>query len=297
MSRSWSQAEVEATVADYRAMLRAELSQEEFSKTEHRRNLIRLLDDRSEGSVERKHQNISAILIELGLPWIDGYKPLGNYQDLLFQVVEQQFEQDRILLELIRRDAQTGSQKRRDCRRRCLGRSHCSDPPRCREGGRCLRGLHWRRSRGCSARLGRAGTHPPASRCRSQLAGAARRNEGEAGRMAAPVPRLCRAIFRTSTCDRRDSRAAGLVRPGVPVIQMARWRLGRAPSRLRVPPRPRCGNPLWFAAPCALGPGFHPDRALILTWRMRPRSGRRTARALSAGSLAGSETLVSSKAS
>jgi hypothetical protein len=36
---------------------------------------------RSKGVVERKHQNMSAILIELGLPHIEGYKPLGNYAD------------------------------------------------------------------------------------------------------------------------------------------------------------------------------------------------------------------------
>jgi hypothetical protein len=88
-------------------MLRAELGGEEFSKAEHRRGLLKLLDDRSPGPVERKHQNISAILIELGMAWIDGYKPLGNYQDLLFQVVEQQVGQDQILLALMRKDAES----------------------------------------------------------------------------------------------------------------------------------------------------------------------------------------------
>ena len=41
------------------------------------------------GSVERKHQNISAVLIEAGYPYINGYKPLGNYQDLLQAVVRE----------------------------------------------------------------------------------------------------------------------------------------------------------------------------------------------------------------
>jgi hypothetical protein len=49
----------------------------------------KLLSDRTEGAFERKHQNISAILIEMGLPYIDGYKPLENYQELLRQVVEE----------------------------------------------------------------------------------------------------------------------------------------------------------------------------------------------------------------
>lgn len=43
--------------------------------------------NRSPGSIERKHENISAVLQELGLPWIKGYKPLGNFQDNLAAAV------------------------------------------------------------------------------------------------------------------------------------------------------------------------------------------------------------------
>lgn len=106
MAASWSRAEVEATVADHRAMLALELSDQPFNKREHNRNLQKLLNDRSAGSVERKHQNISAVLIELGYPWIDGYKPLGNYQELLLEVVKAQVEGDSILLAFIRKDAE-----------------------------------------------------------------------------------------------------------------------------------------------------------------------------------------------
>lgn len=87
MSESWSREEVEATVADYFHMLTLELAGQQYNKTEHRRSLIRSLNDRSEGAIERKHQNISAILIEIGCPYIAGYKPLGNYQSLLYEVV------------------------------------------------------------------------------------------------------------------------------------------------------------------------------------------------------------------
>ena len=87
MSGAWSHEEVEATVADYLHMLTMELAGQQYNKTDHRRKLIRLLKNRSEGAVERKHQNISAILIELGCPYISGYKPLSNYQDLLYKVV------------------------------------------------------------------------------------------------------------------------------------------------------------------------------------------------------------------
>ena len=106
MAGSWSRAEVEATVADYRAMLALELSDQPFNKREHNRNLQKLLNERTAGSIERKHQNISAVLIELGYPWIDGYKPLGNYQELLLEVVKAQVEGDSVLLALIGKDAE-----------------------------------------------------------------------------------------------------------------------------------------------------------------------------------------------
>lgn len=69
-------------------MLRAELSGEPVNKTEHRRRLARELGGRSDGSIEFKHANISAVLLNVGdLPYIDGYKPRGNYQQLLERVV------------------------------------------------------------------------------------------------------------------------------------------------------------------------------------------------------------------
>lgn len=83
----WSREEVEATVADYFSMLTLELAAQTYSKTEHRRNLALKLNGRSDSAIERKHQNITAILLELDHPPIIGYKPLTNYQRLLFDVV------------------------------------------------------------------------------------------------------------------------------------------------------------------------------------------------------------------
>ena len=80
MANNWSDSEVEAAVEDYFNMLRAELTGQKYNKTEHRRNLMEQLNNRSDGSVELKHQNISAVLIEMGIPYIDGYKPRFNYQ-------------------------------------------------------------------------------------------------------------------------------------------------------------------------------------------------------------------------
>jgi hypothetical protein len=83
MSDSWSNIEVELIVADYFNMLSAELRGDPYSKAEHRRALLPLLANRSDGSVEFKHQNISAVLAILGQPYIKGYLPRANYQHIL----------------------------------------------------------------------------------------------------------------------------------------------------------------------------------------------------------------------
>jgi hypothetical protein len=101
MAEAWDREEVEATVADYFHMLQKELRGEVYNKTEHRRGLSLLLGGRSDGAIERKHQNISAILIELGFPYINGYKPLGNYQQLLFEVVSDRLKNNQGLIKLV----------------------------------------------------------------------------------------------------------------------------------------------------------------------------------------------------
>lgn len=83
----WSLEEIEATVDDYLEMLKQELRGQSYNKAEHNRQLQTLLNRRNRGAVENKHQNISAILQELGKRWIEGYKPLGNYQALLREVI------------------------------------------------------------------------------------------------------------------------------------------------------------------------------------------------------------------
>lgn len=105
MPADWSKAEVEATVADYLGMLEKELAGVSYSKTAHRRHLVGLLDGRSEQSVEFKHANISAVLIELGFPYIAGYKPRSNYQGLLHDVVSERLSSSRRLLDIAAADA------------------------------------------------------------------------------------------------------------------------------------------------------------------------------------------------
>ncbi|MFN8521235.1 MAG: DUF3883 domain-containing protein [Chloroflexota bacterium] len=81
--KAWNRWEIDAAVAAYLDMLQSERRGELYVKADVVRELAHLLPARSKGSVERKFQNISAILDEIGLPWIDGYKPLSNYQDEL----------------------------------------------------------------------------------------------------------------------------------------------------------------------------------------------------------------------
>ena len=83
MSNGWSNIEVELIVADYFTMLSNELKGENYSKATHRRAILPLLTNRSDGSVEFKHQNISAVLVNFGQPYIRGYLPRFNYQKIL----------------------------------------------------------------------------------------------------------------------------------------------------------------------------------------------------------------------
>jgi len=99
VAEDWSQEEVVATVADYFVMLEHELRGEPYSKRDHNRRLRVLLSGRSAGAIEFKHQNISAILIEQGFPYIDGYKPRANYQERLRSEVIAQLVADTPMIE------------------------------------------------------------------------------------------------------------------------------------------------------------------------------------------------------
>ena len=83
----WTDAENDLIVADYFAMLKKDVAGLAYKKTEPRRALLPLLNGRSEGSIEFKHQNISAVLKALGEDWIPGYKPAFNFQMSLVDAV------------------------------------------------------------------------------------------------------------------------------------------------------------------------------------------------------------------
>lgn len=68
---NWQDDELDAIVADYFAMLAADLSGQPYIKSKHSAALMAQIG-RTHRSVEFKHQNISAVLDVLGMPWIPG---------------------------------------------------------------------------------------------------------------------------------------------------------------------------------------------------------------------------------
>ena len=88
IGEDWTLEEVNATVASYFEMLLLEAREEKYSKAERNARLRPKLKGRSKASVELKHQNISAVLHSMDLPFIGGYKPRGNSQLLLRKAVQ-----------------------------------------------------------------------------------------------------------------------------------------------------------------------------------------------------------------
>lgn len=104
-SKDWSRHEVTVIVDDYLAMLTSELAGTPYNKTAHRRSLLPLLNGRSEQSIEFKHANISAALLDAGFPYISGYKPRSNYQALLLEILGERLSTAEQLQEVAAADA------------------------------------------------------------------------------------------------------------------------------------------------------------------------------------------------
>lgn len=83
---AWSVPELDALIDSYLIMLRSEIAGEEYNK---RRSNIQLQDriNRTHASIEFKLCNLSAVLHEQGMPYIQGYKPRAHYQFALFEQV------------------------------------------------------------------------------------------------------------------------------------------------------------------------------------------------------------------
>lgn len=82
----WTDEQNDAIVADYFAMLADDEAGRSYNKAEHNRCLAEVIG-RPRGSIEYKHQNISAVLKGLGEDWIPGYKPAFNFQGALVDAV------------------------------------------------------------------------------------------------------------------------------------------------------------------------------------------------------------------
>lgn len=94
-SGDWTETENIAIVDDYLEMLSLECAGKPYNKTQYRKALIEALGGaRSGRSVEWKHRNISAVMLELGLPYVRGYKPLPNVQNALRTEVRRRLETD-----------------------------------------------------------------------------------------------------------------------------------------------------------------------------------------------------------
>lgn len=87
VGKPWREDELDAIVADYFEMLSEDLAGRPYVKSRHSAALMARIG-RTHRSVEFKHQNISAVLDELGLPWIPGYIPKRNYQNAIFDAID-----------------------------------------------------------------------------------------------------------------------------------------------------------------------------------------------------------------
>ena len=90
----WTDREIDLIVADYFAMLNSELHAQVYVKADNNRNMQQQTG-RQRGAIEYKHQNISAVLSQLGFPWISGYKPAWNFQASLITGIERYLENSR----------------------------------------------------------------------------------------------------------------------------------------------------------------------------------------------------------
>lgn len=85
----WSTAELDACVHAYRQLWVAQEAGRVMNKSALRREVVqRAMPNRGEGAYERRMQNISAVMDELGLPFVQGYLPLKNMGAIKSRIIE-----------------------------------------------------------------------------------------------------------------------------------------------------------------------------------------------------------------
>ena len=80
--KAWNDNDVKQLLDVYSVFLTNQLNLIKYTKASKVRELA-LLQERSKGSIECKMMNVSAVLADLNQPWVNGYKPLSNYNKAL----------------------------------------------------------------------------------------------------------------------------------------------------------------------------------------------------------------------
>lgn len=88
MAGEWSDDENAIVIRAYLEMLAKERRGHSYNKLEMNRRILGELPGRTRPGIEYKHANISAVLRDLGLDYVDGYKPRGNYQNSMVSLVQ-----------------------------------------------------------------------------------------------------------------------------------------------------------------------------------------------------------------
>jgi len=87
VGKGWNWLECELVVDLYFSMLEMQVSNQSFVKKQLYSDLMPSLNNRNIKSVESKCQNVSAIMVQYGYPYVTGLKPRWNYQKQLERVV------------------------------------------------------------------------------------------------------------------------------------------------------------------------------------------------------------------
>lgn len=94
-----------AIVADYFEMLAIELAGGMYSKADHRNRMAKELGLKDPDLVDVAFQQVSAVLLALGMPVVDGFRPLGGYTAALADAIYAYLENNPQLLDKLWIDA------------------------------------------------------------------------------------------------------------------------------------------------------------------------------------------------
>lgn len=95
----WNDQELELLMNAYFFILNKERAGERVNKAQIRRDTLAAMaavgPGRSNGSYEMKMMNVSAAMVALELPHINGYKPYGHGQKLITDIIKAHLERAR----------------------------------------------------------------------------------------------------------------------------------------------------------------------------------------------------------